>query len=104
MYYTTRSARTIKCARVFTITPLNPDGILFPSLRPRTGAIRRHHGARVPAAVHRVQLPEGVRLVDRHARRHVPVPVQRILPVHVQGETGPGKCGDERNAHFQLRA
>lgn len=57
-----------------------------------SGAIRRYHGARIPAALHRVQLSAGIRLVDRHARLYVPVPVQRILPGNVQGETRSGKC------------
>lgn len=39
-----------------------------------------------------MQLPEGVRLVDRTARRYVPVPVQRILPVDVQSQTRSGEC------------
>lgn len=43
------------------------------------GAILGHHAARVPTAIHRLQLPEGVRLVDRHARRYVLLPVQGVL-------------------------
>lgn len=53
-----------------------------------SGPVCGHHGARVPAALHRLQLPEGVRLVDRNARRHVLLPVQRVLPEHVQSEQG----------------
>lgn len=55
------------------------------------GAIRGNYGARLPATVHRLQLPEGLCLVDRNARFHVPVPVQRILPIHIQGKTRASK-------------
>lgn len=43
------------------------------------GAVLGHHGARFPTVIHRLQLPESVRLVDRHARRHVLLLIQRIL-------------------------
>uniref|UniRef100_A0A8D8IEZ7 (northern house mosquito) hypothetical protein n=1 Tax=Culex pipiens TaxID=7175 RepID=A0A8D8IEZ7_CULPI len=86
------------------------DVHVLPVLRPRTpvpevplveevphlpadGPVCGNHGARVPAALHRLQLPEGVRLVDRNARRHVLLPVQRVLPEHVQSEQGPRPGG-----------
>lgn len=43
------------------------------------GPVRGYHGARLPTAVHRLRLPASVRLVDRHARRHVLLPFQRLL-------------------------
>lgn len=49
-------------------------------------AVHCHHGPRLPVALHRVQLPEGVRLVDRPARRHVPLPVQGVLPAELSAE------------------
>lgn len=64
------------------------------------GAIRRDYGTCVPAAVHRVQLSAGVRLVDRNARFYVPLPVQRILPLHIQSETRQSKY--TRNINFHI--
>lgn len=49
-------------------------------------AIHRHHGPRLPVALHRVQLSEGIRLVDRPARRYVPLPVQGVLPAVLPAE------------------
>lgn len=49
-------------------------------------AVHRHHGPRLPVAFHRVQLSEGVRLVDRSARRHVPLPVQGVLSAKLPAE------------------
>jgi len=59
------------------------------SNHPADAAVHGHYVACVPAAVHRMQLPEGVCLVDRHARRHVLLPVQGILQatVHKTVET-----------------
>jgi len=42
-------------------------------------AILGDHAPCVPTSVHRLQLSEGICLVDRHARRHVLLLVQRIL-------------------------
>lgn len=46
-------------------------------------AVLGHHDSRFPTVIHRLQLPESVRLVDRHARRHVLLLVQRILQTTV---------------------
>lgn len=46
---------------------------------PSNVAILGYHGSRIPVAVHRLQLPESVRLVDRHARRDVLLPFQGVL-------------------------
>lgn len=46
-------------------------------------AVLGHHGARFPTVIHQLQLPKSVRLVDRHARRHVLLPIQRVLQTTV---------------------
>lgn len=46
---------------------------------PSNDTVLGHHGSRISIAVHRLQLPEGVRLVDRHARRYVFLPFQGVL-------------------------
>jgi len=48
--------------------------------------VHRHHGSCLPVALHRVQLSEGVCLVDRSTRRHVSLPVQRVLPTELPGK------------------
>lgn len=48
--------------------------------------VRRGDDPRVSTALHRLQLPEGVRLVDRSARDHVLLLVQRILPAVLPAE------------------
>lgn len=52
------------------------------------GSIRPDYGTRFPTAVHRLQLPESFRLVDRNARCDVLLPVQRVLPEHIQSSKG----------------
>ena len=56
------------------------------------GAVRGDHGARIPTVVHRVRLPASVRLVDRHARRHVLVPLQGILRSELPQASRKGCC------------
>ena len=55
--------------------------------------VRRGDDPRVSTALHRLQLPEGVRLVDRPSRDHVLLPVQRILPTVLPAEE---ETSDER--------
>jgi hypothetical protein len=38
-----------------------------------------NHDSRIPIAVYRLQLPQGIRLVDRYARRNVLLPFQGVL-------------------------
>lgn len=52
--------------------------------------VRRGDDPRVSTALHRLQLPEGVRLVDRPSRDHVLLPVQRILPAVLPAEEETG--------------
>jgi len=52
------------------------------------GPIRSHHAPCFPTFVRRLQLPQSLRLVDRNARRHVLLPVQRILQLIVRRQKG----------------
>lgn len=49
-------------------------------------SVHRGYDPRVPTALHRLQLPEGVRLVDRSACDYVLLPIQRILPAKLPTE------------------
>lgn len=46
-------------------------------------SIRRCDGTRIPTALHRLQLPEGFRLVDRRTRAHVLLPLQQFLQAYI---------------------
>lgn len=63
--------------------------------RPSNGSIRAGNDPRVPASFHRLQLPEGVRLVDRSACRHVLLPVPRLLHRGIQEEKIYGAAEEE---------
>lgn len=52
------------------------------------GPIRSHHAPCFPTFVRRLQLPQSLRLVDWNARRHVLLPVQRILQFIVRRQKG----------------
>lgn len=60
---------------------------------PANAAIFGYYAACIPTSVHRLQLPEGICLVDRHARCHVLLLIQRVLQatVHKTVKTS-GKC------------
>lgn len=68
-----------------------------------TGAVRRDHGARIPAPVHRLQLPARVRLVDRNARGHVLLPLQGVLQPGLQQEAAEGRRGGQRPRQAERR-
>lgn len=70
-----------------------------------SAAIRGHLHPPVPAAVHRLQLPEGLHGVDRPARRHVPVPVLRLLQASLQQteSSSAGGRGTQAPAIDQVR-
>lgn len=57
---------------------------LLVSLTPPLGSIHRHCGARVPAALHRLQLPQGLCLVDRMPRRPLLLSLLRFLQAQLQ--------------------
>lgn len=48
------------------------------------GSIRRHYGSRIPTLLHRLQLPQSVRPLDRVPRRPLLLPLQRFLPENLQ--------------------
>lgn len=64
--------------------------------------ICRGNDPRVPITLHRLQLSEGVRLVDRFTRDHVLLPVQRILstklPAKEEEETTNNHERDEKRS------
>lgn len=62
------------------------------------GAIYSNHGARLPIALHRMQLSQGLCLVDRNACRYVLLLVQWILQTGVQRTTAGEWCekGEEK--------
>lgn len=65
-------------------------------------AIHRHHGPRLSVALHRMQLSEGIRLVDRFARRYVSLPVQGVLPAELPAEETQKKArrrADDKRRH-----
>lgn len=58
---------------------------------PIAGSVYSNHGSRLPIALHWLRLSKSFCLVDRHARRYVLLPVQRVLQGSLQ-EPCCGKC------------
>lgn len=65
------------------------------------GSIHLGDGPCIPITVHRLQLPQGLRMVDRNARRHVLLPLLQFLQRNLQQE--PSKEGGQSSCSQSSR-